>query len=512
MELQQYLEILRRRKWIILTTIFVTEIIVIIGTFLATPIYSASATLRIATASTGTVNYSDYMYADRLLNTYTDIATSRPVLDELKQQLGLEDLPLIEVKPLPETELIQITVEHPMPSLAASIANTLAEILIDQSTELYTGSGESSLDILSEQLTRLEDEVDQAREEYMDLVARNPDDAGNIQAAKQEMDLKQEIYGTTLELYEQTRLKEAIRAKSISMVESAVSPLSPIKPRKALNIGLGFLISLVGGFGFVVLFENLDTTLHTEEQIENLTKLPNLGLVPSIGVKNQFKSPYGSNPYSESFAQLRTNILRLNKDKALSTLLITSAEQGDGKSTIVSNLAFALAHARKKVIVVDCDLRVPNQHKIFNIPNRTGLSNVLMEEANLEDVIQATQIAGLYVLTSGPVPRYSSELLSSTEMNDVIDELRKSFDMIIIDTPAFIEVTDAAVLAPQMDGVIVIVGRGSSHKVSVRAVCKQLENNKANTIGFVINHAKQNSRYYYHQKKKTSLLDKLSIF
>src|SRR3972149_2112056 len=164
MELKDYLAIISRRKKIILGTLVATLNVVIIGLLVTTPVYPASSTLRIATASGGTVNYSDYMYADRLMNTYVSIATSSPVLDELKQQLGLVECPPIEVKTVPNTELIQILVEDPDPALAATAANTLTSILITQSQDLYSGGGKSPQDILSEQLQQIETE--QAAESY----------------------------------------------------------------------------------------------------------------------------------------------------------------------------------------------------------------------------------------------------------------------------------------------------------------------------------------------------------
>lgn len=180
MDLQQYLVILWRRKWIIVTTMIMTEIVVIIGTLKATPIFSVSTTLRIASASSGSISYYDYMYADRLINTYVKLATTAPVLNELKQQLKISDLPPIEVKTISETELIQISVEHPNPILAANVANTLANILMNQSLELYTGTGKSSQEILSEQLSMMETEVNTARTNYMDLVAKDPGDTGGF--------------------------------------------------------------------------------------------------------------------------------------------------------------------------------------------------------------------------------------------------------------------------------------------------------------------------------------------
>ena len=155
MELKTYINVLLRRKWVILITIVVTLAVVIIGTLLTTPVYSATTTLRIATAANGSINYSDYMYADRLINTYVQMSTTKPVLDELKRRLNLNELPQIGVDTIPNTELIRISVEHQDPTQAANIANTLGEVLMSQSLELYTGSGKSSMQILSDQVTRM---------------------------------------------------------------------------------------------------------------------------------------------------------------------------------------------------------------------------------------------------------------------------------------------------------------------------------------------------------------------
>ncbi len=506
MEIQKYLAILRRRKWVILVTTVVTMIVVIAGTFLATPIYSATAMLRIASAATGTVNYADYMYADRLLNTYVTISTSKLVLDELQQRLNLETLPEIEVSTIPNSELIQITVNDQDPNRAAAIANNLADIMISQSTELYTGGGKSSLEILSNQLAEMEDEVNQVRKEYVDLVTSNPDDTEKIQAAKQTLDLKQNLYADLLDQYEQTRLNEALRSKSISIVEPAFPPLDPSKPNKLLNIALGFLVGGIGGVGLAFLFENLDTTLYTQEQIEDITGLPFLGMVPEASIQNQFISSNGSNPYIEAFRQLRTSIFMPERDKRLSTLLVTSPECGEGKSTIVTNLAISLAQSGRKVIILDCDLRAPNQHKNLNLSNNLGLSNVLVHKLELEKAIQKCGPRGPWALTSGPLPKNPAELLDSPEMSDIIEQARQIFDVLLIDTPAILGVTDGLILAPNSDGVILVVSRARSHKDDVLASYKLLQDLNARVIGFVINRAERTNRFYYYHKPRKNYI------
>ena len=148
MDLKYYLSILWANKWIIITTFVITLIVVIVGTMLITPIYSSSTTLRVATASTSSVSYTDYQYSDRLMNTYTKIATSRPVLDELVSKLNLQTKPDVKVSTIPSTELIKIIVNSPDPQVAQNAANTLAEILTVKSQELYTGGEKSTAEIL----------------------------------------------------------------------------------------------------------------------------------------------------------------------------------------------------------------------------------------------------------------------------------------------------------------------------------------------------------------------------
>jgi len=503
MDLQHYLAILWRRKWIILITVFITEIVVIIGTLKAQPIYSALTTLRIASASSGSVSYYDYMYADRLMNTYVKLATTIPVLDELKQRLKLSNLPPIEVKPIPDTELIQITVEHTNPLLAANVANTLADVLINQSLELYTGSGKSSQEILSEQVSQMEEEVNQARTEYMDLVAKDPGDTESIQAAKQKLDLEQELYAAILEQYEQSRLKEAVRAKSVSVVEPAIPPDKPSKPRKELNIALGFLAGMVGGLGLTFLFENLDSTLFTADQIEAVTKLTSIGKIPQLENHNSIINLNGDFASGESFRRLRTNILLL--ENPVRTLLITSAEPGEGKSTIVANLAYSMAQSGRKVVVVDCDLRVPTQHTIFNIDNKVGLSSILEQKVTFTEAVQASEFQGLQILPSGPLPTKPAELLGSDQMIKLIKQLSHTFDLVIIDAPAMLAVADAIVIASMVDAVALVICRAMTSSGAVRALQAQLSKVKARLIGVIINRAELNKSHYYYDRKEASL-------
>jgi capsular exopolysaccharide synthesis family protein len=497
MELRDYLAILWGRKWVIIITAVATLMVVTIGTFLAVPLYEATITLRVATAVGGTVNYTDYQYADRLMNTYTEIVTSGPILDDLAKDFGRTKAPKVSAEIVPNTELMLITVEDSDPELAAAEANALARILIDRSRELYTGSGKNLQEILSEQLSQIEAELSQARQEYETLISQSPGDSERIEAASRSIELKQETYASLLEQYEQARVREAIRENTVSVVEPAVAPEVPSKPRKLLNIVLGLLVGLVGGVALAFSFEYIDKTLYTEEQIETATTLPTLGSIPTL--KNWREYPINGTPFGEAFRRLRTQILASNPDKSLHTLLITSAEVGEGKSMIAANLAFSLAKSGQRVILMDCDLRRPSLHKLFKLPNNFGLSNALKRYVKVEEVVQNSKVPELKVLTSGPLMTNSTELLGSSRMSSILKELEEWFDIVILDTPSLLAVTDAALLIPQVDGVLLVISRGQAREKAVKTAEKQLSDIHARLIGVVINRVEQDGYYAYYQ-------------
>jgi succinoglycan biosynthesis transport protein ExoP len=265
MELRTYLEILWRRRWVVVVTFAVTVTIVVIGTVRATPVYVTSTTLRIATSTVGSVNWVDYdvWYAERLLNTYAEIATSGPVLAELQQRVGLDEPPQVEAEALPNTELIRITVQDPSPVRASEAANTLAEILIAYSRQQDTQDRKAIIDILDEQLTQLEDELTQARQEFDSLVVQNPGNSQRIAAASRSIELREEAYLRLLERYEQARVREVLQVNVLSVIEPAVIPQTPSKPRRELNIALGAMVGLGGGVGLAFLFDILKVALCT---------------------------------------------------------------------------------------------------------------------------------------------------------------------------------------------------------------------------------------------------------
>ena len=206
---------------------------------------------------------------------------------------------------------------------------------------------------------------------------------------------------------------------------------------------------------------------------------------------------------AESYRTLRTNIQYSSFDKEYRTILVTSSEPGEGKSTTVGNLALSLAHGDKKVLVIDCDLRKPSIHKKFKISNAVGLSDVIVGKKDLNNVLNKYN-KNLFILTSGKIPPNPSEMLSSKTMTLLLEKLKETYDYIILDTPPVQAVTDAQVLSAKSDGTIIVVKAGKTKKDSVNSSLGLLKKVNANIIGTVLNSVdnSRNKYYYYYGEDK----------
>jgi non-specific protein-tyrosine kinase len=434
------------------------------------------------------------------MSTYAEFATSRPVIGELVERLQLAEVPNIQVELIVGTELMEVTAEALDPIIARDAANALAEILVEQSRSLYLGSGKSAQEILGEQLAQQQAELDKAWEEYEKVVAEYPEDAERISGASLTIELKENTYAQLLDQYERNRVREAVLANTLSVVEPAVAPRRPARPRSMLNLALGVVVGLAGGMGLAFFIESLDTTLHSTEQIKRVVDLPILGKVPSASKKEEAGLFNGSSPQGEAFRRLRTSLLTLDRDSSLHTLLVTSAEPREGKSTVVANLGFAMAQSGRKVIVVDGHLRLPTLHRILKLGNRVGLSTVLEKKTPLDEAIQPAGVPGVDALTSGPLPPNPAELLSSPEMTNLIEQLGQLYDLVLLDSPSLMAVTDAAAVARSLDGVVLVIECARARQESVRAAWQQLADVKASPVGVVVNRTKQDDDYSYYQR------------
>jgi len=209
-------------------------------------------------------------------------------------------------------------------------------------------------------------------------------------------------------------------------------------------------------------------------------------------------------PISEQYRTLRTNIQYASVDKELKTIMITSPNPGEGKSTTIANLAIVFAQQGKKVLLVDTDLRKPTIHYTFHMHNTVGLTNVLMKQSILGEAIQQTPVTDLYILTCGTIPPYPAELLGSTMMTELIERLKVDFDIVLFDTPPLLAVTDAQILANKCDAAILVVKSGSTEREGAIRARDILANSSCRLLGTVLNNKKMKdsqyqTTYYYGQ-------------
>jgi capsular exopolysaccharide synthesis family protein len=272
----------------------------------------------------------------------------------------------------------------------------------------------------------------------------------------------------------------------------------PVKPNKTLNIVLGVIIGLIMGVGLAFFIEYLDTSVKTIDEVERAFQSPVLGVIPqNVGylVDEGLESPH-----AEAYRVLRTNILFSRKDEKLNTVVVVSAGAGEGKSITVVNLATVFAQAGQRILVVDSDLRRPTLHKLLHVSNNIGLTNYLLKQNRLEEVIQPTGVPMLDFMASGKLPSTSMSILGSAQMKEMVAELKQRYDFIFFDSPPILGVSDASVLASEVDMVIqVIQYRRYPQPMSIRA--KQLiEKVGGNLIGILLNNINmsQDESYYYY--------------
>lgn len=276
----------------------------------------------------------------------------------------------------------------------------------------------------------------------------------------------------------------------LSIITPAVAPAGPSSPNVRLNLILGFLAGIAVGVALAVLRSVLDTRIRGEADLRRVTKAALLGGVSfdSDAVKKPLLTQAAAqSPRAESFRQLRTNLQFAHVGHESKTVLITSSVPGEGKSTTALNLAIAMAQAGQTVALVDADLRRPMIAEYLGLERNAGLTTALIGRADIVDLLQPWGSEQLYVLASGQIPPNPSELLGSEKMKQLISRLESTFDAVIIDAPPLLPVTDAAVLAQQVGGVVVVVGTQKVRTTDLEKSLAALEMVQADVLGMVLN-------------------------
>ena len=348
--------------------------------------------------------------------------------------------------------------------------------------------------------------------------------AQTLQYARLERELKlnENLYLTMKQKYEESRITEAGQLGKVRILDPALIAYK-IKPNKRTNLLLGLFLGLGFGIGYAVLREFLDNTIKAVEQLER-KGLTVLGIIPDMHhqtgghIKAQAINPSKGgtdfrrrlityedpkSPVSESYRSLRTNISYASADKKIKSLLVSSPQPGEGKSTTVANLAIAFAQLRKRTLLIDADLRKPVQHNVFDHPRGPGLSEYLVGELqDFSTIVRKTKVENLFLVTAGELPPNPSELLGSNRMSELVDKLEKEWDMILFDSPPIVAVTDSSMVSAEIDSMVMVIKAGQTDRSAVDRALDTISNVKSPLIGAILNGANPETlagkySYYY---------------
>ena len=285
---------------------------------------------------------------------------------------------------------------------------------------------------------------------------------------------------------------------AVSVKQVAEPPSFPARPRIGLNLALGALVGLVLGVGIAFFIEYLDTSVKTMEDVESLLGVPVLAIIPQ-GVPLLYKE-LGDSPDAEAYRILRTNIEFNRKTPKANTISLVSGGPGEGKSTTTANLAFICAQGGYSTLVVDADLRRPVQHKLFDIPNEKGLSDYLTTDLPLSEVIVPTNVENLSVLPSGVLPSDAVGVLNSQRMSEMIAELKSRYDIIFFDSPPILGVSDASVIASEVDQTVIVVQHRRFPRAMLTRVKQGVLGVGGTLLGVVLNNVDlvHDQNYYYY--------------
>lgn len=432
MDIHDYLRVLRRNVVLIISTTLIGAAVGALMALNTAPRYQAAAQLVVVaqspTGSSAELNLGR-TYAQQAVTSYVALVSSALVLQPVIDDLGLETEPSqlagrVQASAQLNSLAITITVTDGNPSQAARLANAI---------------GESFATVVVEQLEK------------------HPDDASS-----------------------------PIR---IDTLQAATVPVAPVAPNIRLSVLIGALVGLAAGIGLAALRTVLDTRIRSTTDIERATTAPLLGAIalnPKAAQQPLIVAANGKDPRAEGFRTLRTNVQFLAIGGGPAVYVVTSAGPGEGKSTTAANLAIAFAESGARVALVDGDLRLPRVADYFGIEGGVGLSDVLAGRIAASEAMQRWGRGTLFVLPAGTVPPNPAELLGSSAMSSLIGELKRAFDIILIDAPPVLLVTDAAVIANRADGALLVAAAGRTTVPRLTAAVESIEKIDAKVLGTIV--------------------------
>jgi polysaccharide biosynthesis transport protein len=437
------------------------------------------------------------------------VMNETPMMAELRKGYAEEYRKLIDLK----TRYLE---NHPLVraqqgKLDASLQHLRREI--DNSLQV----NEARYSAVVDAERNLASAVEVAKKEALDLNLRQID----YNRLRRHQENTEKLYGVVLSRMKESDLSANLRTSNIRLLDRATIPKAPVSPRVQINLLLALAFGLLAGILLAVLIESLDTTVKSQAEVEAISGLPFLGILPSIqqaqnfirqgnGVVDPRKDLYlHTNPKSavaECARSIRTNLLFMAPDRPLTSLVVTSPGPREGKTTTAISMAIAMAQGGERVLLVDTDLRRPRVHRTFGVSGEVGFTAVMLGQSSLTDAVKTTEVPNLYVLPCGKQPPNPAELLNTVRFGALLDEMRAHYDRIILDSPPVVAVTDAAVLGARADGVLVVVKALQTAREGLRHTVRVLGDVGAHVLGCVLNDLDLENRtygqYYYYYTQR----------
>jgi capsular exopolysaccharide synthesis family protein len=365
---------------------------------------------------------------------------------------------------------------------------------------------------------RTEREMEAALVQHRSLARRLSGRMADYNLLRRDVDTSRDLYAALLNRLRETQISSALLLSNISIVDRAEVPSAPSRPRKKLNLLLACVVGLFGGVGLAFLFEYLDTNIKDAKEVENVLRVPILGLVPSREAlerraRRRRELPEGevqgapfalvshlemSSVLAESFRNLRTSLLYSAPEHPPKTLMVTSLQPEDGKTSLVTNVAITLGQlGNGEVLLIDADMRRPNLHQVLGVAQAPGLSTFLTGQAELEEVIGPTTIPNLSVIPSGRIPLNPAELLGSVRLREALPVLHQRFAYVVFDTGPLFGVSDAMILGTLVEGVVLVLRHGRATRDAAQRAIRSLSSVHARLLGVILNDVDVTANGYY---------------
>jgi capsular exopolysaccharide synthesis family protein len=488
--MEQALRIVRRRKWIVLQALIAVPLMAFALSARQEKQYTATATLLFRETPAVLEEGSVLRDPTREAATNGELVALPEVAAKASEELngsinGTEFLESVEVTPSTSAETATVSATTNSPTLSAQIANAYGSAYINFRREADRAQMQNAIEIAEEELAKMP----------------APERDGPA--------------GTGLEeQLHKLRLNQAIQTGGAELVQKAEPPSSPSSPNTMKNVVFGVILGALLGFALAALLERIDRRVRTVDEMEELYELPLIGRIPRSRVlAGTAATGLGSQTIEgEAFRILRANLRYFGVDENLHTILMVSPEQGDGKSTVARGLAMAMAEMGDDAVLVEADLRKGSEFRQITGEPAVGLSEVLTG-ADADRVLVSVQLPSLdgrearhlSVMSSGNVPPNPSELLESRRMQEVLEELHKTYDYVILDSPAVGAVSDALALVPSATEIVVVGGIGKTDRDAALNLRKQFSLLDKQPIGVIVNFA-ENERGKYSNYYRTDLV------